>query len=242
MVVQSILYKFKNSTNNMMKKYFCAFFLSLFYCSLINAQFSEKSQAFQKYKGFYDFYYDSSSDKIYLEIDELEKPFLYVYSLSSGIGSNDIGLDRGQIGNEQVVYFKKAGNKLLLIQPNLKYRALTDNSMEKKSVEQAFAKSVLFGFEIIEESTGIYIIDLSDFLIQDVHGVAKRLKQKQQGSYTLDKSKSAMALERIRAFPKNVEFDVTITFKGDSKGNFIRSVSPNPDNLNWTDLLNSTIV
>lgn len=229
MVVQSILYKFKNSTSNIMKNYFYTFFLSLFYCSLINAQFTEKSKAFQKHEGFYDFYYDAASDKIYLEIDALEKPFLYVYSLSSGIGSNDIGLDRGQLGNEQVVYFKKAGNKLLLVQPNLKFRAITDNDLEKKSVEQAFAKSVLFGFKIVEESTGKYIIDISDFLIQDAHGVAKRLKQKEQGSYTLDKSKSAMALERTKAFPKNVEFDVTLTFKGDSKGNFIRSVSPNPD-------------
>jgi len=206
-----------------------SFILALFIYQFSDAQFTEKSKSFQKYDGFYDFYYDVDSDKIYLEIDELQKPFLYVYSLSNGIGSNDIGLDRGQLGNEQVVYFKKAGNKLLLIQPNLKYRALTDNGLEKKSVEQAFAKSVLFGFKIVEESTGKYIIDISDFLIQDVHGVAKRLKQTKQGTYTLDKSKSAMALERIKAFPKNVEFDVTLTFKGDSKGNFIRSVTPNPN-------------
>ncbi len=206
-----------------------SFILVLIFCQFSIAQFTEKSKAFQKYEGFYDFYYDTTSDKIYLEIDELQKPFLYVYSLSSGIGSNDIGLDRGQLGNEQVVYFKKAGNKLLLIQPNLKYRALTDNDLEKKSVEQAFAKSVLFGFKIVEESTGKYIIDISDFLVQDVHGVTKRLKQKQQGTYKLDKTKSAMALERTKAFPKNIEFDVTLTFKGESKGEYIRSVSPNPD-------------
>ena len=206
-----------------------SFILALVIYQFSNAQFSEKSKAFQKYEGFYDFYYDGASDKVYLEIDELQKPFLYVYSLSSGIGSNDIGLDRGQLGNEQVVYFKKAGNKLLLIQPNLKYRAITDNDLEKKSVEQAFAKSVIFGSEIVEESAGKYIIDISDFLIQDVHRVAKRLKQTKQGTYTLDKSKSAMALERTKAFPKNIEFDVTLTFKGESKGNYIVSVSPNPD-------------
>ncbi|WP_297693423.1 zinc-dependent metalloprotease [uncultured Eudoraea sp.] len=206
-----------------------SFILALVIYQFSNAQFTEKSKAFQQYEGFYDFYYDAASDKVYLEINELQKPFLYVYSLSSGIGSNDIGLDRGQLGNEQVVYFKKVGNKLLLIQPNLKYRALTDNELEKKSVEQAFAKSVLFGFEIVEESTGKYIIDISDFLVQDVHGVTKRLKQKQQGTYKLDKSKSAMALERTKAFPKNIEFDVTLTFKGESKGEYIRSVSPNPD-------------
>ena len=52
--------------------------------------------------------------------------------------------------------FKKYGNKLLLIQPNLKYRAYTDNELEIKSVEEAFAFSVIFGFEIIESNSGSY--------------------------------------------------------------------------------------
>ncbi|NNK10015.1 MAG: zinc-dependent metalloprotease, partial [Flavobacteriaceae bacterium] len=192
-------------------------------------QITDKLKDFQKYDGFFPFYYDSSNDKVYLEVKELEKDFLYVYSLSSGIGSNDIGLDRGQLGNEQVVFFKKAGNKLLLIQPNLKYRALTDNALEKKSVEQAFAKSILFGFKIEEEKDGTYYIDLTDFLMQDAHGVTERLKRSKQGSYSLDKSKSAFNLERTKAFPENIEFDLMLTFKGAPTGNYIRSVAPNPE-------------
>ena len=195
----------------------------------INAQFAEKSKDFQKFDGLFDFYYDESKDKIYLEVDTLEKEFLYVYSLSSGIGSNDLGLDRGQLGNEQVVFFKKAGNKLLLIQPNLKFRALTDNVLEQRSVEQAFAKSVLFGFKIEEENNGKYILDITDFLMQDAHGVSIRLKNAEQGTYILDKTKSAFDLERTKAFPKNIEFDATLTFKGEAKGHYIRSVTPNPD-------------
>ena len=95
---------------------------------------------------FFDFHYEASTDKIYLEVKALDQEFLYVNSLASGVGSNDIGLDRGQLGQERLVKFQKAGNKLLLIQPNLDYRAITDNELEKKSIEQAFAKSVLFGF------------------------------------------------------------------------------------------------
>ncbi len=199
-----------------------------FYCALLQSQFSEKSKDYQKFNGFFNFYYDDSNDKIYLEVEDLDKEFLYVYSLSSGIGSNDLGLDRGQLGNEQVVYFKKVGSKLLLIQPNLRFRALTDNDLEKKSVEQAFAKSVLWGFKIEEEKSGKYIIDITDFLMQDAHGVSRRLKQAKEGSYSLDKSKSAFALGRTRGFPKNLEFDVTLTFKGEPKGGLIRSVTPNP--------------
>ena len=188
-----------------------------------------KTANYQKFDGFFDYYYDDSKDKIFLDVESLNQDFLYVYSLSSGIGSNDIGLDRGQLGNEQLVYFKKAGNKLLLVQPNLKFRALTKNELEKKSVEQAFAKSVLFGFPIVEESKGHYLIDITDFLMRDAHGVSGRLKSRKQGNYSLDKSKSAFAFERTKAFPKNVEFDMTLTFKGTPQGDWIRSVTPNPN-------------
>lgn len=211
-----------------MKPSILFFLLLIFGVTTALPQFSEKSKTFQKFNGFYNFYYDESTDKMYMEVDRLGEELLYVYSLSSGIGSNDIGLDRGQLGNEQVVSFKKAGNKLLLVQPNLLFRAHTENALEKKSVEQAFAKSILYGFKIEEEKDGKYIIDLTDFLLQDVHGVAKRLKDTEQGSYTLDKSKSALALDRTKAFPKNVEFDVTLTFSGEPKGAYIRSVTPNP--------------
>ncbi len=203
--------------------------LVFFTAQLSTAQFSENKSEYNKYEGLFNFYYDDKNDKIFLEIDKLNQEFLYVYSLSSGIGSNDIGLDRGQLGNEQVVYFKKAGNKLLLVQPNLKFRALTDNALEKKSIEQAFAKSILGGFKIEEEKNGVYVIDITDFLMQDAHGVIKRLKRAKQGSFSMDRSKSAFALERTKAFPKNVEFDMTMTFKGDATGGYIRSVTPNPD-------------
>ena len=197
--------------------------------TILSAQFSEKSKNFKKHEGLFTFYYDQGNDKIFMEVTDLNKEFLYVYSLSSGIGSNDLGLDRGQLGNEQVVYFKRAGNKLLLIQPNLKYRAITENSLEKKSIEQAFAKSVLFGFKIEEEKDGRFIIDMTDFLMQDTHGVALRLKEKKQGNYSLDKTKSAIDLERTKAFPKNVEMDIILTFTGvvEEKAKLLEGVAPN---------------
>lgn len=197
--------------------------------SFFYGQDLKKTSGYQKFKGFFDYYYDDGNDRIFLEVDDLGKEFLYVYSLSSGVGSNDIGLDRGQLGNEQVVYFKKTGTKLLLVQPNLKFRALTKNEPERKSAEQAFAKSVLYGFPIVEASKGQYLIDITDFLIRDAHGVSARLKDKKQGSYSLDTSKSAFAFERTKAFPKNIEFDVILTFKGKPEGDWIRSVAPNPN-------------
>lgn len=179
-------------------------------------------------KRFFDFSYDETQDKILLEVEELNTPFLYVNSLSSGVGSNDLGLDRGQLGQERLVKFIKAGPKLLLIQPNQDYRALTNNILERQSIEQAFAKSVLFGFKIIETTTTGYIIDLTEFLMQDAHGVGSRLQAMNEGSYSVDKSKSAINLSRTKGFPNNVEFDVLLTLKGSPKGRHLRTVVPTP--------------
>lgn len=194
----------------------------------INATFSQalSEKKLKNYTGYFNFHYEDATDKIYLEVKKLNEEFLYISSLSSGIGSNDIGLDRGQLGAERLVKFVKAGNKLLLIQPNQDFRAITDNELEKKSIEQAFARSVLFGFKIVESKEGSYIVDFTPFLMQDTHGVANRLKQSREGVYKLDLSKSALSLERTKAFPKNVEFEALLTFKGDPKGRNIRSVTP----------------
>jgi len=209
-----------------MKKVLPFLLVLIFFVS--NAQITDKKDL-KTYTGFFNFHYDPGQDKIYLEITDTDKEFLYVYSLSNGVGSNDIGLDRGQLGNEQVVKFKRSGNKVLLIQPNLQYRAITENELEKKSVKQAFARSVLYGFTIKEEKEGKLFIDITDFLMEDYHGVSKRLAARGQGTYSVDKSRSALALERTRAFPKNVEFEALVTFKGKAKGSQIRSVAPNPD-------------
>ena len=203
-----------------------AMFLFLSFSIQGFAQFFKDNKNITRYEGYFTFYYDEGNDKIFLEIENLDKEFLYVNALSEGIGSNDIGLDRGQLGNTRVVKFIKAGNKLLLIQPNQYYRAITNNIEEKKSVEQAFAKSILRGFRIKEFKNGKYLVDATSFFIRDAHGVMGRLSAKKQGKYTLDRSRSAINLERTRAFPENVEFDVMITFKGVPKGYDISSVVP----------------
>ena len=182
-----------------------------------------------KFEGFFDFYYDTATDKIYLEVEKLDSDFLYISSLATGIGSNDIGLDRGQLGNERLVSFQKAGNKLLLIQPNLSFRATTDNKAEENSIKEAFAKSVIYGFKILETNDNKHLVDFTSFLMQDKHGVADRLKLAKQGVYKIDKTKSAIELDHTKSFPKNSEFEALLTFSGKPTGKLITSgVSPDP--------------
>ncbi|MDP4607168.1 MAG: zinc-dependent metalloprotease [Flavobacteriaceae bacterium] len=204
--------------------------LTFFMAQTISAQWVAKNPQAVLRKGYFDTYYDAGLNRLYARIpqERLKESFLYVYSLSQGIGSNDIGLDRGQLGNEQVVYFEQRGQRVFLVQPNLAFRALTNNPLEKASVEQAFAKSVRYGFEVKGHEKGDLIIELTDFLLQDAHGVSARLASAKQGSYSLDLSKSALNSERTKSFPKNIEMDVMLTFKGTPTGAWIRSVTPEP--------------
>ncbi|HEY3429136.1 MAG TPA: zinc-dependent metalloprotease [Cyclobacteriaceae bacterium] len=181
--------------------------------------------------GYFDFYYDEKQDKIFLVIDKFDTEFLYVNSLPAGVGSNDIGLDRGQLGDDRIVKFERRGPKVLLIQPNYRYRAISENADERKAVEQAFAQSVLWGFTVTAEEGGKVLVDASDFYLQDMHDVIGALKSQQQGSYSLDKSRSAFYLPRTKNFPQNTEVEATLTFTGQASGNFIRSVTPSPNNV-----------
>lgn len=190
---------------------------------------SEKTEGMKKYEGYFNFYWDEEAGKIWLEIDKFDQDFLYYNHLAAGAGSNDIGLDRGRLNRSQVMQFRRSGNKILFVEPNLDYRAVTDDPNEKQAVKESFAESVMYGFTVAAEEDGKVLIDASDFFMTDVIGVTDRIKQIKQGSFSLDKSRSAFYLPMTKNFPKNTEFEITLTFTGSNAGSYLRSVSPNPD-------------
>ena len=190
-----------------------------------------KIAGMKRYPGYIEFYYDEKQDKLFLLIDKLNSEFLYVQGLTAGVGSNDIGLDRNQIGRERIVKFERRGPKILLVQPNPFYRALTDNPAERNAVEQSFAQSVLWGFPVIAEEGNRSLVEATDFFLQDAHDVIGRLHSLNQGSYSLDKSRSAFFPERIKNFPQNSEFEATLTFTGQATGDYIKSVAPSSSSV-----------
>lgn len=190
---------------------------------------AQKTAGMQAFSGFIPFYWDAKQGKIWLEITQPDREFLYIHSLPAGVGSNDIGLDRGQIGRARIVKFERSGPRLLLVQPNYDYRAETDNPAERRAVEEAFARSVLWGFQIEAEENGRLLVDATDFLIQDVHDVAGQLKETRQGQYRLERSRSAFYLPRTKNFPRNTEIEVILTFVGEPQGGWIRQVVPSPE-------------
>ncbi len=192
---------------------------------------STKIAGMQKFDGFQPFYFDAKQDKVYFEIAHFDVEFLYVVSLTAGVGSNDIGLDRNQLGGERIVKWERRGTKVLLVEPNYKFRAVSDNQEERRAVQEAFAQSVLGGFKIEAEHEGKVLIDATDFFMQDAHDVSGTLRATNQGNYQLDKNRSAWYMPRIKNFPKNTELEVVLTFAGQPTGAYIRNVTPTPNSV-----------
>ncbi len=191
--------------------------------------FSEKTEGMKKHKGFFSFYWDDKEGKIWLEIDKLDTEFLYYPSLSAGMGSNDIGLDRGRLSRPRLVEFRQSGPKILLVEKNVEYRANTENAAEKKALSEAFAESVLWGFTVATKRDDKVLIDASDFFFSDIFGVGEFIREADQGSFSVDRSRSAFYLPLTKNFPQNTEVEVTLTFSGGNAGNYVRSVTPDPN-------------
>ena len=187
---------------------------------------------FERLDGFFPLYWDDDRGTLWLEIGSLGVEVLYVNALAAGVGSNDIGLDRGQLGGSRIVRFERVGRKILMVQPNYGYRATTSNPDEHRAVEDAFATSVLFGFTVAARTDDRFLVDATPFLLRDVHGVADRLP----GTYRLDSQRSAVYLPRTKSFPRNTEMEATLTFARDRRGDgpgfgrgAVEAVAPSAD-------------
>ncbi|WP_348687128.1 MULTISPECIES: zinc-dependent metalloprotease [Rheinheimera] len=180
-------------------------------------------------RGYFDFYHDASSDKLYLLIDKLEQPFIFQSSLPRGLGSNDIGLDRGQLGETRLVQFERFGSKVLLKQLNTYYRAESDNSAERASAEEAFASSVIAGLPVVAAEQGRVLVDYTAFLQSDIHQISVSLAKQKQGNFKPDSNRSGVYLPRSKAFERNTELEALVTYTGDNAGEFVRQVAPSAD-------------
>lgn len=189
----------------------------------------QKTAGMRKFTGFFTYYWDARAGKIWLEIDKWDADFLFHESLPNGVGSNDIGLDRGQPGETQVVRFERSGPRVLLVAQNERYRAITDDLQQQEAVKQAFAQSVLWGFEAAAEDGNSILVDATAFFLHDAHHVAERLAMTHQGAYHVDASRSAIFLPRTKNFPENSDVESILTFVGDKPGQWVKDVTPDSE-------------
>jgi uncharacterized protein DUF4953/uncharacterized protein DUF5117 len=174
-----------------------------------------RTAGFQKLDGYMPLYWDQKTGALWMEINKFESEMLYATGLTAGLGSNDIGLDRGQSGQGRVVKFQRVGPRVLMVQPNYTFRANTSNPDERRAVEEAFAQSILWGFTVGAETDGRVLVDATDFFMRDAHNVIPRLRP---GTFRVDRTRSAVNMPGTKAFAKNTEIDVILTFATDGAG------------------------
>ena len=188
-----------------------------------------KTAGMSKRDGLFPIYWDERTGKLYLEIPAIDQEFIYFTSLPWGVGSNDIGLDRNQLGAERLVTFSRSGPRVLLIEKNTSFRGVSADANEARGVEESFARSAIFGFTVEAQDGARVLVDATDFVLRDAHDAIGALRRTQQGTFTLDRTRSAVYMPHTKAFPRNTEIEVTLTLASTNPGRFVRDVTPNAE-------------
>ena len=191
----------------------------------------EKTAGMQAIPGFVPLYWDDATGKLYAEFGAMDEEFLYQVSLASGLGSNPVGLDRGQLSMTAIFRPTRIGPRVLLLEPNYRYRAVSDNPDEVRAVRDAFAPSVHWGFAVAAATDDRVLVDATDFFLRDTHGAAARIRRAGQGSFTVDRDRSAFYLPHTKGFPDNSEVETMLTFTSDAPGRLVSGVAASGETI-----------
>lgn len=207
-----------------------SFLFILFSLTAAAQSIEDRTKGMKKYPGYMDFYWDEMNGRIYLEINKWDTEILYVSSLPAGLGSNDVGLDRGKSDGGIITTFNRVGKKVFMVQPNYDFRASSSNPSERRAVEESFAQSTIWSFIALAETENRVLVDATAFLLRDAVGVSQTLRRTQQGNFIVDSNRSAIYLPRTKNFPLNTEIEATISFVNQDGvvGSFVQSVTPSP--------------
>lgn len=197
--------------------------------STAGATIAEKTAGMTKMDGLFPLYWDAKTGTLYLEISRWGEEVLLYTSLPAGLGSNDIGLDRGQTGRARVVRFDRVGPKVMLIEGNRRFRSSSTDAAERKAVADSFASTVHWGFAPAAEEGSRVLVDATPFFVRDGHDAAATVRRARAGTYRIDATRSAVWMDRTKSFPRNTEVEVMLTFTGEPQGGLVGSVSPSAE-------------
>ena len=190
---------------------------------------ADKTEGMDPMEGFFNLYWDDGAGALYWELDLAGGEFLYQISMGSGLGSNPVGIDRGQLRGTHVLEAKRVGPRVLLMEPNYQFQARSDNPTEVQAVRDAFAPSVYWGFDIVARTGDRVLVDATPFFIRDARNAIGQIAQRGQGNFRLDPSRSAIHMPATRSFPENTEVESLLTFSSDNPGGLVRGVAVNPE-------------
>jgi hypothetical protein len=194
---------------------------------------AKATSGMEKKEGLLTFWVDRRKGKIFLEVpatkakDGEVASYIYQEGLLTGLGSNPVGLDRGQLGDTRIVTLRRVGGRVLIEQPNLHFRALSEDPAERRAVRESFATSILWAGEITaQDANGRALVDFTPFLMRDAHDIVPRLKMTGQGNWSLDAGRSVVDLDNCLAFPENLEFESLLTYQSAEPGELVRETAP----------------
>ena len=192
------------------------------------ATIASRTRGMEKRDGFVPIYLDDRQGKVYLEVASDSMRMIVTQQLSTGLGSNPIGLDRGGGGANDIARFERNGERMLVVFENWNYRSsLATNAEHGRGVLESFPPSTIGALPIVVEEGGRFLVDATDFLFRDWQDVAGTLQRANQGAYSLSRERSSVYRPNTRAFPGNSEIDLSLTFVTTGRpGPIVSSIVP----------------
>src|SRR5207249_10175456 len=139
---------------------------------------------------------------------QLDRPFLCPIAIARGLGMGGHTLN---FDEQWVLVFKRVDDKIQLIRRNVHFKA-RPGSPEATAVETTYTDSVLMALRIqsIHQIRQTILINLNDIFMTDFA---------QLGLGFFDASRSTWA--KVKAFPRNIEVEVSATYGGGGRRGFL---------------------
>ena len=187
---------------------------------------AQRTAGLERRDGYLPFYVDPVRGRVLIEVPKLNDDLLYYVQVAKGVGNVDLGIDRGAGGGTKVLYFERQGNRALVVERNLRFRARAGNAALQEGVEQSFASSVLASLPIEADENGRLLLDATAFLMRDASDIEGTLRRRNQGAYRLDPARSGVYGPRTRGTADSTEIETTLTFGSDNPGALVSRATP----------------
>ncbi|MFD7510429.1 hypothetical protein ACFV5N_13985 [Streptomyces sp. NPDC059853] len=178
---------------------------------------------------------DGDDGTILLSVAEFDTPFLLTASLSQGLGSSALTLDRGTAGPDRIAVFHRAAGRVLLLVRNKHHRA-GGAADAARAGEENFAGSVLWSGPVLREDGPAAVVDITALALTDLHGIAAQLRDRGQGDYTVDPAASCAPAPGTvpSGGPHGIRLPALLTLRGRATGEAVRSLAPLPPLSAWS--------
>ncbi len=199
----------------------------------VSTSISARTAGLEKRDGFIPVYLNDRTGAVWLELPADSTRVLFMTTLATGLGSNDLGLDRGSGGGVRMARFDKAGERVLLTFENTQYRS-SGGADNQRTVAEGFAASTVAALPLLAEEGGRLLVDATDLVLRDWNDIAGTLTRNRQGTYTVARDRSRPYRPYTKAFPDNTEIDVALTFAASGEpGGALRRFVPDTRALDF---------